>query len=267
MKKNVLIILFPILWGCEEIIELDLNSANPEIIIEANLTNSLEHNFVKITESTDYYNPSIYKTISNAEVVIKESNGTSYTLEETAPGIYHHNQLLATVNNHYTIEVNSNSVNYSAESFVPSTIKIDSLGYLLETRPFNKDKKRLELHVYFQDNVEKDDFTRFVIHKNGKKINKIFLYDDRLMNGNYIDFFFFNFNDEKFQPGDVISVEMQSIDEQTHIYFKTLRNALARTSGGPFGSAAPANPTTNWNNNAFGYFSAFTISIDSIVLE
>jgi len=267
MKKIYLLILVSIFVGCEEVIELDLNSANPEIIIEANLTNSLEKNFVRITKSTDFYNPNTYEFITNAEIVIKDNDGASYLFEEISPGNYQHNQLLAIEQNQYTIEVKYNNNNYSATSFAPTKIKIDSLDYLLETRPFNKDIKSLELHVYFQDHENYEDYARFVVYKNGEKINRIFLYNDRLTNGNYIDFFFFNFNDEDFESGDLIFVEMQSIDEATHTYFKTLRNALARTSGGPFGSAAPANPTTNWDNNAFGYFSAFTISTESIVLE
>lgn len=263
-----LIIVLPILLGCEEIIELDLNSANPELIIEANLTNSLENNFVSITESTDFYNPSQYKAISNAEVIIRENNGSSYILDEVVPGKYVHNSLVSKPETNYNIEVNYLNKNYTAESFSPAAIKIDSLSYLLESRPFNEDKLFLELHVYFQDNPDQSNNGRFVVYKNGEKINRIFLYEDRLTNGNYIDFFFFNFdNEEVFSTGDVISVELQSIDEQTHTYFKTIRKALARSTGGPFGPAAPANPITNWSNNGFGYFSAFSISSDSLIIE
>ncbi len=253
--------------SCEEIIELDLNSTNPAIIIEANLTNSLNDNFVKITQSTDFYNPGTYKTISNAEITIRDNQNNIYILEEISPGLYLNNELTATPENQYTIEVNSQNKKYIAESFAPKPIVIDSLSYSLETRPFNKNKKVLELHVYFQDNPEQEDYAKFDIYKNGEKINNIFLYNDRLTNGNYIDYFFFNFRDEEFKSGDKILVEMKSIDEQTDTYFKTLRNALTRNTRGPFGSTAPANPTTNWSNNAFGYFSAFTISADSIVLK
>ncbi|MCP5064690.1 MAG: DUF4249 domain-containing protein [Ignavibacteriae bacterium] len=267
MKNILLALAILALIGCEEIIELDLNSTNTEIIIEANLTNSLEKNFVKITESTDYFNPNTYQTISNVEVIIKENNGNSYTLEETAPGIYHHNDLIAIAQNQYTIEVNNGAKNYSANSFVPNTMEVDSLAYLLEERHFVKDKESLELHVFFQDRADQEDFARIVVYKNGKKIKNFFLYNDRLTNGNYIDYAFFNFRDEEFLAGDIITVELQSIDEATFDYFNTLGKALARTSGGPFGSAAPANPITNWNNNAFGYFSAFTISTSSIILE
>lgn len=186
MKRLFLLLVLLSFWGCEEIIEIDINSTEPQLIIEANLTNSLKKNFVKITESTDYFNPNTYNTISNAEVIIKENDGTSYTLEETAPGVYQHNQLLATVQNQYTIEVKNNNKNYSARSFVPTTMVIDSLSYLLEARRFVKDKESLELHVYFQDKEDQEDFARFVIYKNGEKFNGIFLYNDRLTNVNYI---------------------------------------------------------------------------------
>jgi len=266
--KNILLALSILAFvGCEEIIELDLNSTNSEIIIEANLTNNLENNIVKITESTDFFTPAAYKSISNAEVIIKDNSGTSYILEEIAEGEYKNNTLIANEESTYNIEVNYGGNNYSAQSYSPPSIKIDSLTYLLEDRPFGDQKKQLELHVYFQDNHEQVNYAKFNIYNNGKRIKNIFLYDDRLTNGNYIDFFFFSFRDEEFVSGDVLTVELLSIDEQTNTYFKTLRKALTRSSGGPFGSSAPANPITNWNNNAFGYFSASTISTMEIVLQ
>lgn len=268
MNKIFLILFSLIIIGCEEIIEIDLNSASPEIIIEANLTNSIDRNLVTITQSTDFYNPNEYKTISNADVIIIENDGTSYTLDETSPGEYRSNTLIASSETEYSIVVNFNNNNYKASSYAPLTLEIDSLNYKLEPRPFKKEKKRLELHVYFKDDPDIKNYSRFVIYKNGKKINRIFLYNDRLTNGNAIDFFFFNFDEnEEFRSGDDILVELQSIDEQTYLYFNTLRKALARSSGGPFGSTAPANPTTNWDNGALGYFSAYSIDSKTIIIE
>ncbi|MBK7104824.1 MAG: DUF4249 domain-containing protein [Ignavibacteriae bacterium] len=266
--KMLIIFLFMILFiSCEEVIELDLNSADPAIVIEANLTNSLDKNFVYITESTDFYNPGNYKLISGAEITITENNSANYILNEISPGKYFNQNLLAAPENQYRIDVNYNNKNFTAISSSPNPITIDSISYVLESRPFNKDKKFLELHVHFQDNPNQNDFARFIVYKNNEKLNGIFLYDDRLTNGNYIDFFFFNFDDEEFIADDLITVELQTIDEKTHTYFKTLRNARANARSGPFGSSAPANPETNWNNNALGYFSAFIVSEKSIVLN
>lgn len=264
-KKNIILILLFALFGCEEIIEVDINSTDPQIIIEAQLSNS--SNEVVITQSTDFYDPNEYLKISNASVEIKDPNGISYLLDEINPGVYNHPNLVAIQNSNYTISIEARGEIYNAVSYSPPLILIDSLTYKFESRPFSDDPY-LELHVHFQDPEDQSNYIRFVIYKNGKKLNGIFLYDDRLTNGNEIDFFFFNFEeDEKFKSGDEILVEMQSIDQATHTYFRTLRRALARSSGGPFGPAAPSNPITNWNNDAFGYFSAFNSDFERIFLE
>ncbi len=57
-----------------------------------------------------------------------------------------------------------------------------------------------------------------------------------------------------------------SIDQPAFEFYKTANSVNASSSGrGPSStSAAPANPVTNWSNNALGYFSAYTVSSDSI---
>lgn len=207
--KIVLILIASLFWACEEIIEVDINSADPQIIIEAKLSNSLEDNFVRITQSTDFYNPNQYLNISDAEIAITDEKGNEFNLEEISPGIYKHQNLVVTPNQNYSIQVRHQNEVFSANSFAPETILIDSLSYKLEPRPFS-DKDFLELHVHFQDDVSRSNYGRFVVYKNGEQVDRIFLYDDRLTNGNEIDFFFFNFDeDEEFLPGDVISVEFQ----------------------------------------------------------
>ena len=268
MKKilQIVILLFTIL-GCEEVIEVDINSTDPQIIIEAQITDSIEKNGVLITKSTDFYEPNEYDKISDAEIVIEDEMGNSYLLSETEPGYYQHSSLLAQPLTEYSISVKVGGELYTAESFAPPVLNIDSLSYKFEPRPFN-DKKYLELHVHFQDPVDESNYARIVVYKNDEKIDKIFLYDDRLTNGNEIDFFFFNFDeDEEFKPGDEIKVELWSIDQRSHTYFRTLRRALAASTGGPFGPASPSNPTTNWNNDAFGYFSASGIRTMSLKIK
>lgn len=255
------------IWGCEEVIVVDINSSDPQLVIEAQLSNEIGNNAVIITESTDFYNPNEYNKISNAEITVTDENEERFIFEEIESGLYKHNSLTTKINASYSIEVKLENKIYRAESFSPPLLSIDSLSYKLEPRPFN-DKKYLELHVYFQDPADEINFARVVVYKNDERINKIFLYDDRLTNGNKIDFFFFNFDeDEEFNSGDKIKVELQVVDEQVFTYLRTLRRALAASTGGPFGPASPANPISNWDNNALGYFNAFGFVADSLVIE
>ena len=58
--------------------------------------------------------------------------------------------------------------------------------------------------------------------------------------------------------GDVISVWLECIDKGVFEYFRT-----ANSEGGQ--NASPANPVSNITNGALGYFSACSVSKDSII--
>ncbi len=76
---------------------------------------------------------------------------------------------------------------------------------------------------------------------------------------------------ETFSVNDTITVELLSINEETYIYYKTLINIVGgNTGGGPAGQLSgptPANPESNLSNGAMGYFSAYTVSTDTIIIQ
>ena len=78
--------------------------------------------------------------------------------------------------------------------------------------PFTIGMKSLT-DVILKDDPNKNDFARFVVYKNDKKLDGIFLYDDRLTNGNYIDFFFFNFDDEEEFNSSVPTISIHTLFE------------------------------------------------------
>jgi len=257
-----------ILSSCEEVIEVELDNAEPQIVIEANVSDNPSNNLVKITKSTDFYNPSKYKSVSSAEITVTIPNGTIFTFEEKSPGIYTNTVLAAEVGLSYKMSVSVEGETYTAISILPTPIIVDSLRTIGEKRPF-RDELDYEYHVYFQDNPGIRDFLRFRLFINDQRKNGVFRYEDRLTDGNYIDFnrFFFQ-DDEDIKAGDIVRIEILTIDEDTYEYFDTLRDVLANSGGGgPSGGTAPSNPTTNWNNGALGYFSAFRMDTKSAVIK
>jgi hypothetical protein len=98
-----------------------------------------------------------------------------------------------------------------------------------------------------------------------------YIYEDRLTDGNYIDYsLLLKSEQSKIKTGDEITVELLSIDETAFDYYKTANsiNASGSAHGGPSStSAAPTNPVSNWSNKALGFFTAYTISKDSIIIK
>jgi hypothetical protein len=93
------------------------------------------------------------------------------------------------------------------------------------------------------------------------------LYDGKFTDGNKVDFNRFG---GRFAKGDKIRVELVTMSKENFEYASTLSNVIADEAKGPGGIAetgTPANPNTNLSNNALGFFGAYSIVKDSLVIK
>lgn len=276
-RKISKLILFTALvlftFGCEDVIVVDLNSANPTTVIEATISDNNPTKRVIITKSTDFYNPGVYETISGSVISLNDSEGNNYEFNEISDGVYESQSIIGKSGVEYSIEVNAEGKTYEAISTMPNKIVLDSLG--LEKAPNRPGEEeglgRFFLHIYFQDQPEIDDYCRFKLYINGTQLGGFNIYYDKLTDGNYIDYRLVLDTEEKdIQLGDIVTVDLMSIDEAAFNFYKTANsvNASGSTGGGPSStSAAPTNPVTNWSNKALGFFTVYTVSKKSIKIE
>ena len=269
LKKSASILFIPSvifsLISCEEIISIDLNNADKKIVIEGTITDQPGPYTVKITKTTDYYNPGSYPTVSGAQVTITDDLGFSEQLHETADGIYQTINLQGTSGRTYTLTVNSEGETYNAVSYLPQPTEIDSLYYKKsEEGVRHKDKEGYNLTVNFTDKPGVEDYKRIKIYRNGKLQNGYFLYNGRLSDGNKIEYDRIHI---AFELNDFVFVELLSIDEVTYEYYSTISNATASSGGNKIQTKIPANPNSNLSGDALGYFGAFTVRPDSVLIK
>lgn len=98
------------------------------------------------------------------------------------------------------------------------------------------------------------------MYQNGIQSQSIFIRNDAFTNGNHVDQAIFN-PDIKIVKGDLMEVELQCVDKAVFEYFNGLM--LLNSDRG----ISPTNPSTNINGNALGYFSAFTSSRRSVIIQ
>jgi len=269
LKKTVqtlfILSLFLLLSSCEELINIDLNSADPKIVIEGTVTDQPGPYRVTITKTTDYYNPGTYPTVIGAEVTITDDLGFSEELQEIENGVYQTINLQGVSDKIYTLTVIAEGQTYSAVSSMPQPTEIDSLYYEKgEGGPRQKDKEGYNLIVVFRDEPGVEDFKRIKVFRNGILQSGYFLYNGRLSDGNVIEY---NRIRTDFELGDFVSIELLSIDKATYEYYSTLGNAAASASVSKIQTKIPANPNSNLTGDALGYFGAFTVRPDSILIE
>jgi hypothetical protein len=115
-------------------------------------------------------------------------------------------------------------------------------------------KKELNAVANFQDPPGLGNYYRFIEYINGRQIPNIFVFEDRLSDGRYIQEALYN-DSAYLQKGDTLQLNMYCIDKSDYEYFFSLAQI---TGNAGFQSASPANPNTNLTGGALGYFSAHT---------
>ena len=257
-KIGVLVIFT--LSACEEIIKIDLQGTDPRIVIEGSISDSPGPYRVTLTKTTDYFDPSDYPAVTGATVVISDDLGSLDTLVETDQGVYETTTIMGDYSRTYTLDVTAEGKKYSASARLPERIDIDSiqLEYYPETYYY---EEAYWLHCHFTDPRDTANFYRVKVFKNDTLDKNIYGIDDKFIDGNPVDLFVWG---DSFVPGDTAILELVAMDAQVYDYFLTLANL--RYSGGDGSYSTPANPNTNLSNDALGYFGAFAIARDTIII-
>lgn len=255
--KTLLIILSFVLVDCalEDVITYELESADPQIVIEGSITDEVGPYTVKITRTTNYFEPTEIEKVRNAEVILSDSRGNSENLIEKSPGVYQTINFESNYNTEYYLQVRIDDQEYKANTSLVEPIILDSISYVID-----QSGKYYVMAPYFQDNPNKKDFTITNFRLNNGEFDKPLVYDDRLSNGNYIEGKPFAYDIDSLKIGaNTVECIMRTVDKNTYNFFNTLQYVLV-SEGDPFASPTLENPKTNLSNGALGYFGGYSIS-------
>lgn len=247
--------------SCTKVVQVNLNNASPQIVIEGNITDSPGPYRVQITKTVNFSEDNVYPAVSGAAVKITDSaTGITDVLAETSAGIYTTQTLLQGIAGHtYQLYVLTNGESFTASSTMPQPVKLDSVTFEHSNRFGNTE---INAVVNFQDPPGIVNYYTFTEYVNGKQLSEGFVFSDRLSDGKYIRQQFFN-DSSYLNNGDTLLLKMNCVDKNVWNYFNTLDNV---TNGNNFQSAAPSNPVANISNRGLGYFSAHTLQTKKLVV-
>lgn len=264
MKSSALfaVIFSSLLFACETPIEIDLNSSDPKIVIVGSISDGSGGHTVKLTRTVNFDESNEFPTVSGALVTISDDAGNTETLNETSPGIYSISSLQGVPGRTYTLEVTTDGKTYRAVSTMPLPVEIDSviIGRGQEIP--------IEVSATFHDPAGIENYYRLTQITSVKINVSGIVDDDRLQDGGIITIsapVVTLSGSIMPRPGDQVTVMLQSIDKNVYEYMRML---FELEQEGVLGQTAlSANPTSNISNGALGYFSAYSQSVKTIVIE
>ena len=244
--------------SCQKVIELKLDNAEPQLVIEGTVTNQLVNQTVKISQSVPFTNSNVFPGVSGAIVTITDNHGNIYNLTEGVPGTYVSPKFQGHFGYAYTLTVQVNNKTYTATSVMPIPVHFDGLSYKDD---FFDSKKKL-ITVHYPDPFNAANQYRFVLFINNVQAKAVIVNDDNFSNGRYVDFDLYQDRSD-IKVGDNVIVEAQCIDRNMFLYWFSLSQQQDNGGSGP----TPSNPPSNLSNNALGYFSAHTIQRLAITIQ
>ncbi len=260
-KFSYCLVITLIFSSCEKVILIDLNSADPKMVVEAEI---YDQSFckVKLSQTVNFDQPNTFPAVTGATIKLSDNLGNAETLVESSAGNYTGSVLSGTSGRTYTLEITANGKTYNSVSTMPQPVNIDTL--LIEVLTGHISGKVVE--AKYTDPVGIANFNRFVLFVNNTDKKLIVINDDRLLDGEVIVQPVPDPGEEilSLNSGDTVTVFLQSIDKEVYEYFRTL-NQLE--GGGHGGATAPANPLSNVDNGALGYFSAYAVKSKTIVTQ
>lgn len=258
VKYTLLLIVIFIFSKCEKVVEVDVPSIPPKLIIDA----AFEVNFdetpvtantiVKLRLSADYFETGL-PTVTNATVFVTDLNSNTVIPfnDSNLDGDYLPDTTFIPQDDvPYELTVIYDGKTYKAEATKVKSTPIISAEQGDQTL-FSGNET--EVKVSFKDDALTENYYLFDF------TNNLFLaVRDRFFNGSDYNFSFFYDEDEISLPATV-TIKMSGISEAYYTYFRVLLDQSGQNSGGPF-ETIPASLIGNITNTTYtddfplGYF-------------
>ena len=251
-SKWSLFILPLILYACTKVINVNLNDAAPQIVVEGIITNTPGPYQVQITKTVNFDASNSFPPVSGAIVKISDNGGIIQdVLTESSPGIYTTHTIQGIPGHTYQLNITVGTQTYSATSTMPQPVTLDSISFQHTSRVNKIDINTVPNYL---DPINIKNYYSFTQYVNSRRIKNTNVFDDRLSDGRYINVAL-RTDSTYINIGDTVLLKMNCIDKATYDYFYTFAQVAGNNN---FQSASPSNPISNISNNALGYFAAYT---------
>jgi hypothetical protein len=261
MKKaiQITVLLLSFLFvSCEEVIDVNLNTGPPKLVIEASInwlkgTSGMVQR-IKLTTTTGYFK-TVIPVVSNATIFITNSSNIKFTFMEIATtGEYICTNFNPVINEVYVLTVIHNGATYTATERLKS---VSAITKIVQNNEGGFTGKNIEIKTFYNDPADESNYYLYKYSDSSKPIIKYYADEDTFFQGN--EFFSISQNDD-LKIGDKVTVSHYGISKEYYNYINILVSISGGNGGGPFQSP-PATVrgniinTTNADNYPLGYFS------------
>ncbi|GAA3620942.1 DUF4249 family protein [Flavivirga jejuensis] len=271
MKKLIYIVVIGLyMTSCEDVIDVDLKTAEPRLVIDASLNWFNEtlgkKQLIQLTLTAPYFNSNI-PPASGATVTVTDLNNNIFNfIEEENTGIYINNTFIPVINGTYNLTISYNNEIYTATERLIPVVPIDFVEQK-DNGGFSGEETEIKAYYTDPENIKNYYLFEFSIF-DSNSLN-LEVYDDEFTDGNQIFGFYSN---EDLSAGDQLIIRNSGISKRFFEYLNILLQQSDTDPGTPF-ETQPATVRgncinqTNPENYPLGYFKVSEVSVFTYTIK
>ncbi len=257
--------------ACEDVVTVDLEDGDQQLVVDAWITNQMKPQVVRLVRTSPYFDSSPSPAVTGATVSITDNEGNVFSFEDANNGDYIWTPVVGNpfgkVGNTYTLSIETEGKEYTAESTMNRIMEIDSIGSEYREEDLGE-PEGIYASLFATDLEGAGDSYWIKTYKNGQFLNKPqemnLAYDAGFTAGAMIDGVVFivpireainripdtvddAVDDGDLPPytfGDTIHVEVHSINEDAFFFLFAARTQMTLGDATLF-AEPPANVPTN----------------------
>ncbi len=270
--RNYLVILlsFCLLSCVEKVIDLNLETAEPKLVIDASIdwvkNTSGNEQKIKLTTTTGYYNDE-FPIVSGANILVTNSSNMIFRfIENPGTGEYTCTDFQPALGETYTLTISFNGETYIATETLMSVSSIENNIEQTNTGGMGGDE--VEITYYYQDDVAQQNNYLYSIKNPRVAFPEYEAENDENNQGNLVPVYYSN---KDLKPGDVINIKLYGVSKRYYDYFRKLLAASGADTG-PF----PTTPSSvkgnilnqsKSENFAYGYFRLSEVDMKDYTIQ
>jgi len=250
--------------SCQDVININLKNAAPQLVIEGSIDNLSDTVTVLLHRSTDYYEPTTIQSVNDATVALSDSSGNVYNFLRVNDGVYVVANIHGKPGGSFSLKVSEGNTTCTAEAKMPGLVRIDRL--YLDKESDNPHEDRLNIQIMDPKGV--DNYYQVEVFVNDTLLTtgeRLLIYSDKFFDGTLstINIGGRRLGIDQFHSGDRIRVRLKNIDKSMYNYYDVLRSITNTME--ILSVSSPSNPPNNISGGALGYFAAWSISESMII--
>ena len=257
MKKIIFIIIVIFTYACEDVIDLDLPTSKPRLVIDASINwlkgTSGNEQQIKLSLTAPFFDADV-PPANGATVIITDNNDNSFEfIEDGDTGIYINSAFIPEINGEYNL-----TVLYKEETYVASEIlqPVSEITRVEQNLEGGFTGEETEIKAFFNDPIDEENFYFFEFTPSLPVTPTLDTFNDEFVNGNEIFGFYV---EEDLDPGQSVTIKIHGVSERFYEFIFILLQQIDDGGGGPF-ETQPATVRgncinlTNPDNYPLGYF-------------